>query len=227
MANATIIERRYPGARRPVAPAVLAENPPFSRQWRSHAARHCLENERSAAAGAGRLRHTAGMDIRVWKGDITTLDVDAIVNAANNTLFRGGGVCGAIFRAAGRELDDACDAIGWCETGDAVVTPGFDLAARWVIHAVGPVWEGGRDGEPEQLASCYARVLGVATEIGARSIAIPAISTGIYGFPPHRAAVIAVTTLAEAEAPAVDEMVLVAFDDETQRRYEGLLAQGP
>ena len=121
------------------------------------------------------------MQVRAAMGDITTMQVDAIVNAANERLQRGGGVCGAIFRAAGPRLDEACDAIGRCQTGDAVATPGFDLPARWIIHAVGPVWKGGRSGEAEQLASCYRRVIEVADEVDARSVAIPAISTGIYG----------------------------------------------
>ena len=163
------------------------------------------------------------MRMRVWQGNITTLEVDAIVNAANNSLMRGGGVCGAIFRAAGPSLDDACDAIGWCDSGDAVATPGFALPARWVIHTVGPVWEGGDDGEADQLASCYRRVLEVAAAIGASSVAIPAISTGIYAFPVEEAARIAVTTLNSSDA-AVDDVVLVAFDEDTERRYERLLA---
>jgi O-acetyl-ADP-ribose deacetylase (regulator of RNase III) len=163
------------------------------------------------------------MEIRAWQGDITTLAIDAIVNAANTALARGGGVCGAIFRAAGPSLDEACAAIGHCATGDAVATPGFDLPARWIIHAVGPVWSGGRAGEPEQLASCYVSVVRVATDIGARAVAIPAISTGIYGVPPDQAASIAVTTLSALERSPLDEVVLVAFDDETHRRYEELL----
>lgn len=164
------------------------------------------------------------MEIRSWQGDITTLEVDAIVNAANNALMRGGGVCGAIFRAAGPSLDEACDAIGWCDSGDAVATPGFDLPARWVIHAVGPVWERGHHGEEDQLVSCYRRVVEVAAASGARSVAIPAISTGIYGFPADRAAELAVATLRSLDGPDVDEVVLVAFDDETAARYERLLA---
>jgi O-acetyl-ADP-ribose deacetylase (regulator of RNase III) len=162
--------------------------------------------------------------MRVWSGDITTLTVDAIVNAANNALARGGGVCGAIFRAAGPQLDVACDEIGWCETGDAVSTPGFELSARWIIHTVGPVWDGGGFGEREQLASCYRRVAEVAVELGARSLAIPAISTGIYGFPGDPAAEIAVATLA-AHAGRVDDVILVAFDDETAQRYTRLVAR--
>ena len=162
----------------------------------------------------------------MWKGDITTLAVDAIVNAANSSLRRGSGVCGAIFHAAGPRLDDACAALGGCVTGDAVATPGFDLAARWVIHAVGPVWHGGDQGEAAQLASCYTQSLLVAAEIGARSVAIPAISTGIYGYPPESAATIAVTTLMGVQVPEVEEVVLVAFDDETRRRYEQILGTG-
>lgn len=164
------------------------------------------------------------MLIRTRQGDITTLDVDAIVNAANAELVRGSGVCGAIFRAAGPGLAEACAAVGGCATGDAVATPGFDLAARWVIHAVGPVWHGGGDGEEAQLASCYRRVVEVADEIGARTVAIPAISTGIYGFPADRAAEIAVATLRSLADAAVDEVTLVAFDDGTAARYERLLA---
>lgn len=163
------------------------------------------------------------MEIRAWHGDITTLDVDAIVNAANRELARGSGVCGAIFRGAGPALDEACAAVGGCATGDAVATHGFELPARWVIHAVGPVWHGGDDDEEAQLASCYRRVVEVAAEIGARTVAVPAISTGIYGFPADRAAELAVATLRATTNPAVDEVVLVAFDDETARRYERLL----
>lgn len=169
------------------------------------------------------------MLLRTWRGDVTTLEVDAVVNAANSALRRGSGVCGAIFAGAGPQLDDACAAIGGCATGDAVATPGFDLPARWVIHAVGPVWRGGADGETGQLASCYRRIVEVAAEIGARSVAIPAISTGIYGFPPDRAAEVAVATLRATPpdlAAAVDEVILVAFDDDAHRRYERLLGGG-
>jgi O-acetyl-ADP-ribose deacetylase (regulator of RNase III) len=168
------------------------------------------------------MAHNGGM--RAWHGDITTLAVDAIVNAANNALARGGGVCGAIFRAAGPELDVACDAIGWCETGDAVATPGFALPARWIIHTVGPVWDGGGFDERAQLASSYRRVAEVAVELGVSSLGIPAISTGIYGFPADAAAEIAVATLA-AHAGRIDDVVLVAFDDETAERYRRLLAR--
>jgi O-acetyl-ADP-ribose deacetylase len=156
------------------------------------------------------------------RGDITREPVDAIVNAANAALARGGGVCGAIFAAAGPGLEAACAAIGGCPTGDAVITPGFALPATWIIHAVGPVWHGGRDGEPELLRSCYRRSVEVGRDAGATSIAFPAISTGIYGYPAGPAAEIAVsTTLAHAGSMDVR---LVAFDDETFGLYEALLA---
>jgi O-acetyl-ADP-ribose deacetylase (regulator of RNase III) len=164
--------------------------------------------------------HVSGQ-ISTYLGDITTLRVDAIVNAANPALARGGGVCGAIFAAAGPDLDAACAGLGPCATGDAVATPGFRLPARFVIHAVGPVWRGGDHEEPRLLASAYRRSLEVARAIGARSLAFPAISTGIYGYPPDAAAEIAVRTL---EAWAGDlEVTLVAFDAATERRYVALL----
>src|SRR5579884_3027433 len=136
------------------------------------------------------------MTIEAVQGDITLQAVDAIVNAANSSLAGGGGVDGAIHRAAGRaELQAACRAIGGCATGDAKATPGFGLPARWIIHAVGPRWRGGAKGEAELLASCYRRSLEVADELGAKSVAFPAISTGIYGYPPEEAARIAVETV--------------------------------
>ncbi len=160
--------------------------------------------------------------VRAWRGDITTLDVDAIVNAANSTLLGGGGVDGAIHRAAGPELLDACRPLGGCPTGEAKATPGFDLPARWVIHTVGPVWHGGDRGEAELLASCYRRALEVAAGLGARSIAFPAISTGVYRFPQEAAAQTAVreTTTTTAD---VDDVLLVAFDGPTFELYESLL----
>src|SRR4051794_7487616 len=136
------------------------------------------------------------MKLETVIGDITGEAVDAIVNAANQALAGGGGVDGAIHRAAGRrELQAACAAIGGCATGDAVATPGFALPAKWVIHTVGPRYRAGRHGEAGLLASCYRRSLAVADELGARSIAFPAISTGIYGYPRAEAAEIAATTL--------------------------------
>jgi O-acetyl-ADP-ribose deacetylase (regulator of RNase III) len=159
--------------------------------------------------------------ITAIRADITTLAVDAIVNAANRALAPGGGVCGAIFAAAGPELVDACEALGGCETGDAKVTPGFRLPARWIVHTVGPVWHGGGQHEPEQLASCYRRSVEVARDTGARSIAFPAISTGIFGYPGEAAAEIAVRTL---RACAGDlDVELVAFDNLTGDAYDALL----
>ena len=163
------------------------------------------------------------MRIEATPGDITAETVDAIVNAANTALRRGAGVCGAIFAAAGPELDVACDLIGHCATGDAVVTRGFRLPAPWVVHTVGPVWHGGEQGEPELLASCYRRSLAVAAETGATSIAFPAISTGIFGYPRRAAAEIAVATTRAAEADGIELLRFVAFDAETQRDYEDLL----
>ena len=164
------------------------------------------------------------VQIEARRGDITTEAVDAIVNAANTALRRGGGVCGAIFAAAGPELDAACAAIGTCATGDAVVTPGFDLPARWIVHTVGPVWHGGNQREPELLASCYRRSLEVARDAGATSIAFPAISTGIFGYPADPAADIAVATVADrAEADGLELVRLVAFDAETHERYRARL----
>jgi O-acetyl-ADP-ribose deacetylase len=157
------------------------------------------------------------------QGDITREAVDAIVNAANSGLTRGGGVCGAIFAAAGPELDAACAALGGCPTGDAKPTPGFRLPARWIIHAVGPVWHGGDSGEPELLASAYRRSLAVADEIGARSVAFPAISTGIYGYPLDAATDIAVRTCRDADTD-VDLIRFVCFDDRTLKAYQSVLA---
>jgi O-acetyl-ADP-ribose deacetylase len=159
-------------------------------------------------------------------GDITRERVDAVVNAANGSLLGGGGVDGAIHRAAGPELLEACRPLGGCPTGDARATPGFRLAATWVIHAVGPVWHGGGHGEPEQLASCYRRALEIADELGARSVAFPAISTGVYRFPRELAARTAVETLG-ATPSRVELARLVAFDEETHGLYLQLLESLP
>jgi O-acetyl-ADP-ribose deacetylase (regulator of RNase III) len=158
------------------------------------------------------------------KGDITKEDVDAVVNAANPGLTRGGGVCGAIFAAAGPDLDAACAELGGCATGDAKATPGFRLPARWIIHAVGPVWHGGDRGEADLLASAYRRSLAVADEIGARSVAFPAISTGIYGYPLGAATEIAVRTCRDADT-AVDLIRFVCFDDLTLAAYRDALSE--
>jgi O-acetyl-ADP-ribose deacetylase (regulator of RNase III) len=151
--------------------------------------------------------------IETWFGDITSLQVDAVVNAANERLAPGGGECGAIHRSAGAELAEECARVGPCRTGDARATGAYALPARWVIHAVGPVWHGGDAGEVDLLASAYRRSIEVADGLGARSIAFPAISTGIYGFPAELAAATAVRALRSLTPVHVERCVLVAFDE--------------
>lgn len=150
-------------------------------------------------------------EIEIRVGDITRLDVDAVVNAANTRLAGGGGVDGAIHRAAGAsQLHEACREIGGCPTGEARITPGFELPARWIIHTVGPVWHGGDSGEPEQLESCYGNALALARSKEIRQIAFPGISTGVYGFPKDRAAAIALRVM-DRERAAFDRIIACCF----------------
>jgi O-acetyl-ADP-ribose deacetylase (regulator of RNase III) len=168
----------------------------------------------SAEVGATRLE--------IVVADITTLDVDAIVNAANRSLLGGGGVDGAIHRAAGPQLLEACRKLGGCDTGGAKITPGFELTARHVIHAVGPVWHGGNEREDELLASCYRTALDLAAQNGLTSIAFPAISTGVYAFPADMAARIAVgTVVAEvaANARGIAHVVFCCFSQDSAAHH--------
>ena len=169
---------------------------------------------RSAQVGAARL------DVLV--ADITSLDVDAIVNAANRTLLGGGGVDGAIHRAAGPDLKRECEDLGGCDTGSAKITRGYRLKARHVIHAVGPVWNGGSHGEEALLASCYSTAIGLCRDHNLTSIAFPAISTGVYRFPADRAAGIAVNTTVKAlaSAPSLTRVIFCCFSPESGRLHE-------
>ena len=164
------------------------------------------------------------MRIKALRADITTLAVDAIVNAANCTLLGGGGVDGAIHRAAGPELLEYCRSFGGCRTGEARITPGFKLPAKFVIHTPGPVWHGGTRGEAELLASCYRNSLALAAEKSCGSIAFPCISTGVYGYPAEAAAQIAVRTVRDWNEAFPREVVFVCFGDRDLRIYEALLA---
>lgn len=173
------------------------------------------------------LQQKAMERIELYHGDITRLEVDAIVNAANSTLLGGGGVDGAIHRAAGPELLVACRALGGCPTGEARLTPGYRLPARWVIHTVGPVWHGGRGREAELLASAYRSSLEIARDHQMKSIAFPNISTGVYGFPKNQAALVAIRTvrkfLTENQLP--EKVIFVLFDQENLGIYQETLRE--
>ncbi|MBC8385231.1 MAG: O-acetyl-ADP-ribose deacetylase [Candidatus Cloacimonetes bacterium] len=161
------------------------------------------------------------MKIRIHKGDITELEVDAIVNAANKTLLGGGGVDGAIHRAAGTGLLEECRTLNGCETEEAKITKGYDLPAKYIIHTVGPIWSGGNRNEDELLANCYRNSLKIAVEKSLTSIAFPAISTGIYHFPLERATKIAVREVKEflSQNELFKEVIFVCFDETTYQRY--------
>ena len=160
--------------------------------------------------------------IKAVQGDITALKVDAIVNAANSTLLGGGGVDGAIHRAAGPELKEYCAKLGGCPTGEAKITPGFKLPAKYVIHTVGPVWHGGKSNESTLLANCYRNSLELALKNGVKTIAFPSISTGAYGYPKEEAAKVAVVVMREYEKK-FDEIIACCFSEIDKRLYEKTL----
>jgi O-acetyl-ADP-ribose deacetylase (regulator of RNase III) len=163
--------------------------------------------------------------IELYKGDITKQEVCAIVNAANESLLGGGGVDGAIHRAAGPELLEECKTLNGCETGNAKMTKGYNLPAKHVIHAVGPVWKGGNNNEPQLLASCYRNSLSLASENNLKTIAFPNISTGVYGYPKQEAAKVAIQTVKEylASDDTIEQIIFTVFDEENYAIYEQLL----
>lgn len=165
-------------------------------------------------------------NIKIVQGDITKIHTDAIVNAANTSLLGGGGVDGAIHRAAGKELLEECRTLNGCETGKAKITKGYKLPARFVIHTPGPIWHGGSDGEPELLADSYRNSLKLAEENGCKTVAFPSISTGVYRFPLKQAASIAVKTISEflESSSSVEEVTMVCFSDEVKAVYDDTLA---
>lgn len=167
------------------------------------------------------------MNVRAALGDITASEVDAVVNAANRPLGPGTGVNGAVRASGGPGLRAEMAEVAPCPTGEARLTGGHDLRARWVVHTVGPVWQGGDRGEPDLLAACYRNSVAAADAVGARSIAFPAISTGVYGYPARAAAEVAVRTLRGLEPGSVRDCLLVAFDEGTLALYRELLAAGP
>ncbi len=165
------------------------------------------------------------MKIEIIKGDITKQSVDAIVNAANCSLLGGGGVDGAIHRAAGPKLLEECRTLGGCRTGEAKITGGYNLPAKYVIHTPGPVWHGGNKNEPALLASCYRSCLELASQNGCKTVDFPSISTGVYHFPLEKASAIAIKVIAEYlfEHPEIERVRMVCFDDKTKKYYEDAL----